>query len=271
MNSDVAERLERQRDVPSESRPKHLSPLRLLAVIASSVFLGEVIVMFVLALLPETPMVIEALLDGLMITTIVTPVLILFLVRPMKLHIDRREFAEEKLRNLNDLLEVRVEQRTEELMTANAHLKREIEERKVVEHGLSRSAEFIETILGAAPCILAIYDVNSMACSFINDSVTTLLGYSPEDVLVRGADFFREVFSPEDFASFRELNARMAAGLEDEILKCECHLRNAEKDLQRFGIGIVTVLRTPGTQPKDALLAAVPTMESWPAGQESSE
>ena len=81
---------------------------------------------------------------------------------------------------------------------------------------------------------------------------------------VKGADFWHEVFSPEDFASFRELNTRIAAGIETEILKCECLLRAADNQLHRFGIGLVTLLRTADNQPKDALLAAVPTKESWP-------
>ena len=44
----------RQRDVPSETRPKYLSPPRLFASIALTVFFGEVAVMFVLASLPES-------------------------------------------------------------------------------------------------------------------------------------------------------------------------------------------------------------------------
>lgn len=262
MESDSSRHMNRQRDIPSEMRPKYLSPLRLFTIIALTVFVGEVIVMLILALLPETSTITEAILDGFMITLIVAPALVLFLIRPLVLHINQREIAEEKLRRLNDALEDRVAERTAELTAANEHLKREILERRNAETGLSKSADFIETVLSAAPCVLAIYDVNTLKCSFVNDSVTGLLGYSPDDVLIKGEDFFQEVFSAEDFASFRELNAKMAAGIETDILKCECRLRSADDQLHRFGIGLVSIQRTPDTQPKDVLLAAVPTRES---------
>lgn len=265
MTGDSTELATSQHDIPSEARPKYLSPLRLFTIIAVTVFLGEVLVMLILAVLPETPTFVEALMDGAMITLFVTPALVLFLIRPMVLHIRHRETAEEKLRKLNDALEDRVAERTRELTAINEHLKREIAERKTAETGLSKSADFIEKVLGAAPCILAIYDVNSLACSFVNDSVTSLLGYSPDEVLVRGADFWSEVFSQDDLNSFRELNTRMAAGIEGEIMKCECELRTADKHHHSFGIGLVVIFRTPNNQPRDVLLAAVPTREAWPA------
>ena len=259
MKVESSERSVRQQDIPSEERPKYLSPPRLFTIIALTVFLGEVSVMIVLALLPEMPTITEALLDGLMITLIVTPALLFFLFRPLVLHIDRREIAEEKLRIMNDMLDERVAERTAKLSSANEHLKREILDRTAAEKQLLRSAEFINQILVAAPCVLAIYDVNTMECSYINDRVTDLLGYSPDEVLLKGAAFFEEVFTQETFRIFRDLNTRISAGIEGEIMKCECDLRSANNELHHFGIGLVAVNTTPANLPKDILLAAIPS------------
>jgi PAS domain-containing protein len=238
------------------------------------VFLGEVSVMIVLALLPGMPTITEALLDGLMITLIVTPALLFFLFRPLVLHIDRREIAEEKLRIMNDMLDERVAKRTAKLSSANEHLKREILDRTAAEKQLLRSAEFLNQILVAAPCVLAIYDVNSMECSFVNDRVSDLLGYSPDEVILKGASFFEEVFTQETFRIFRDLNTRISAGSEGEIMKCECDLRSANKELDHFGIGLVAVNTTPADSPKDILLAAIPServLSAEHSGAESDE
>ena len=267
----VPDRSARQRDVPSEARPKYLSPPRLFAIIALTVFLGEVSVMFVLASLPQMSTTVEAILDGLLITLIVAPALLLFLFRPLALHINRREFAEEKLRIMNDMLEERVTERTAELSAANENLKKEIEERTTAERQLSKSAEFINQILVAAPCILAIYDVNTMECSYINNRVTDFLGYSPDDVVLKGAAFFEEVFSEETFGTFRNLNASISAGIEGEIMKCQCDLRTANNELHPFGIGLVTVNTTPTNVPKDILLAAIPSERVLSADHPGSE
>ena len=42
------------------------SPLRTLGIIALSVFVGEILVMFILAALPQFPVVLEAIVDSTM-------------------------------------------------------------------------------------------------------------------------------------------------------------------------------------------------------------
>ena len=250
--------------VPLRVLAEHPTPARLLAVTALSVFVGEVIVMLVLAAVPEVPTVTEALLDGLMITVLATPVLLLFLFRPMVRQIRQRREAEEKLRLLNDQLELRVEERTRELSAANEQMRREIADRLAAESNLSKSTEFIRRVLAAAPCVLAIYDVNSLKCSFVNERVGDLLGYEPDDVLMAGSEFFKTLFAPEDFARFHELNVKIGAGVEQGITTCECRLRTADKGPVPFGIGLVPVAIGRGSDTKDVLLAAVPSATDWP-------
>ena len=250
--------------LPLRERVDDPTPARLGAITALSVFVGEVIVMLVLAAIPEVPTLTEALLDGLMITVLAAPVLLLFLFRPMVQQIRQRREAEQKLQLLNDQLELRVEERTRELSAANEQLRREIAERLAAEAGLSRSAEFIRRVLAAAPCVLAIYDVNSLKCSFVNERVGDLLGYEPDDVLLAGSEFFKALFGPEDFARFHELNAKIGAGIEQGITTCECRLRTAEKGPVPFGIGLVPVAGDGGKDTKDVLLAAVPSAAGWP-------
>lgn len=117
-------------------------------------FVGEFIVMLIFVAFPEMPIALEALVDGLMITTLATPVLQLFLFRPTVHQIEQREAAERELKILNDELEVRVGERTRELSSSNEQLRREVEDRRTAEIVLSKSGEFIHRVLEAVPCVI---------------------------------------------------------------------------------------------------------------------
>ena len=59
---------------------------------------------------------VEAVLDGLLLTTLAAPVLYLLLFRPMVRHIEEHHRAEAALNELNATLEHRVRERTDELL-----------------------------------------------------------------------------------------------------------------------------------------------------------
>ena len=84
---------------------KRHSPFRTLGTIAVAVFIGEVLVMFTLALLPPMPMITEAILDSTLLIVVISPALYFFLFRPILRHIEGREAAERNLRKNRDLLQ----------------------------------------------------------------------------------------------------------------------------------------------------------------------
>jgi two-component system C4-dicarboxylate transport sensor histidine kinase DctB len=92
--------------------------------------------MFILIALPPLAPLPEALLDGLMITVMVSPFLYLFLFRPMVLHIESRQRMRADLQTLNATLEERIAERTADLSAANDRLKEQIEVRKQTENDL---------------------------------------------------------------------------------------------------------------------------------------
>lgn len=72
------------------------SPTGLLAITAVSIFVAEAIVMFMLSALPyRLSVVAEAVLDAVMLTVFVLPVLYVFFYRPLRAHMKERERAEE--------------------------------------------------------------------------------------------------------------------------------------------------------------------------------
>ena len=232
------------------------TPLHLFLFTAFAIFAGEVVIMLILAMIQPLEIASEALADGIMLTVLVTPFLYLFLFRPMVLHDAERKAAEEALRRLNAELEQRVEKRTADLGQANHQLREEVEDRKRAEQHLKKSGEFIRRVVESAPCMLLIFDANSAQCSFVNNSITDLLGYTPEEVQLANFDFFGKVLSPEDRSSFSELKNRIVVG-ESNVVRSNLNLVKSDGKTQPCKVKLEVFSTTSTNEPKELLLSAI--------------
>lgn len=79
---------------------KFRSPFYSMFFITVSIFIGEFVLMLILANLPPINMVSEALIDGALLMILLSPTLYFFLLRPLFLHISARQSAEKKLLHL---------------------------------------------------------------------------------------------------------------------------------------------------------------------------
>lgn len=96
-----------------ERRP----PLRFLAIMAFSIFIAEAFIMFLLLVLPPFSPLVEAFLDSLLLVVLLSPVLYLFLFRPLVQHITQRQQVEAELMELQRGLEQRITAHTHRLET----------------------------------------------------------------------------------------------------------------------------------------------------------
>ncbi len=99
------------------------SPLRTLGIIALSVFVGEILVMFILAALPQFPVVLEAIVDSTMLIVLISPALFFFLFLPIIRHVERRKQAEDGLRKNRDLLQTIFNGMSDPLLLLDAQLR----------------------------------------------------------------------------------------------------------------------------------------------------
>jgi PAS domain S-box-containing protein len=70
----------------------------LLAIIALSIFIAEVLVMLVMSILPQFSAGTGAFMDGLLLTVLVSPVLYFFIVKPLRSHMAERERVDNAIR-----------------------------------------------------------------------------------------------------------------------------------------------------------------------------
>jgi PAS domain-containing protein len=222
------------------------SPKRLLIVTALAVFLGEFLVMLILAVLPPMATVVEALADGMMITILASPFLYLFLFRPMREHIQVRARAEQELRTLNDRLEALVGERTEDLTQTNRRLSREIEEHRRTADSLRRNNEFIERV------------VDSQRCSYVNSRVTDLLGYGQDELALAKDNLIQGLIDARDRSSFRETMHDLVNGPEGHVARGTCGFIASTGQVVSLRFGMTVLSRTPTMEAKDLLLTAMP-------------
>ncbi len=81
------------------------SPLQLLLILSLAIFISELASMFVVSLLPPLPQFIEALIDALLLSALVLPMLYMLEVQPLRRVIAEREQAEADLMKTQELLE----------------------------------------------------------------------------------------------------------------------------------------------------------------------
>ena len=114
--------------------------------------------MILLAVLPPQGPWISTFLDATTTVLLVSPLLYGVAFRPLVSMLEEREKATEALRQANEHLETRVNERTLKLECANQRLQEEISERKKGEAELRRAKEEWERTFDAVPDLISIID-----------------------------------------------------------------------------------------------------------------
>ncbi|HTL59127.1 MAG TPA: ATP-binding protein [Candidatus Limnocylindrales bacterium] len=134
------------------------SALRIVITLALAIFVAEVTVMAVLAVLPPLGPWVSTFLDATTMVLLVSPLLYWFAFRPLVAMLQERQKSTEALRQANEHLEARVKERTLNLEQANQWLQTEIAERKKGEAELRRAKEEWERTFDAVPDLISIID-----------------------------------------------------------------------------------------------------------------
>ncbi|MBI1747645.1 MAG: diguanylate cyclase [Acidobacteria bacterium] len=109
----------------SQPKPNTLeqSPLRLVLILACSIFAVEFGLMIFFSALPPLKPWIEAAVDATLLVTVLLPIVLFFVYRPLTRRIQEREQAEAALSAAHDQLELRVQQRTADLELRNREIR----------------------------------------------------------------------------------------------------------------------------------------------------
>ncbi len=104
----------------------------------------------------------------------------------------------------------------------------DITERKKAEAALQESQRFVERIANATPNILYVYDEVEQRNVYANREITSILGYTVEEVQVWGRNMLPSIIHPDDFAKFPQYIQELENAPDGEVIEYEYQVRNKD-------------------------------------------
>ncbi len=89
------------------------------------------------------------------------------------------------------------------------------------------SYSFIEQIAEASPNILYLYDLQTECNVYVNQQISTILGYTPAEIQAMGAGLFTTLLHPDDLLIVPAQYAKIAAAQDGEVLEFEYRMKRA--------------------------------------------
>ncbi|MEQ9553273.1 MAG: PAS domain S-box protein [Coleofasciculus sp. G3-WIS-01] len=103
-----------------------------------------------------------------------------------------------------------------------------ISDRKQVELQFKENQRFIEKIINTSPQLLYLFDPTAGTDLYINQQSLDILGYTPEEIICRGMEFFLDVLHPDDLPLIeRNINFWQTAS-DSDILSTESRFRHKD-------------------------------------------
>jgi len=138
---------------------------------------------------------------------------------------------------------------------------RDITEAKGVEAELRASKYFIEQVTDNSPELLYIFDLHQGRNIYINRYVSTVLGYTPEEIKDRGSEFFANIFHPEDIPGIQAVFQYELTMADGEVCEHEYRMRRADGTWRWMRSREVVFAREPTGRPFQMLGIATDVTE----------
>ncbi len=104
----------------------------------------------------------------------------------------------------------------------------DITDRKRAELALQESQHLIQRIADASPNILYLYDLQADRNIYVNQAISTILGYAPTEVQAMESNLFKHLMHPDDFSRLPEYYCQIYAAQDGEILEFEYRMKHAD-------------------------------------------
>lgn len=117
--------------------------------------------------------------------------------------------------------------------------------RKQAETALKESQQFIQRIADTIPSVLYIYDIEESRNVYCNQSITSILGYTPQQLQGMDQFFLKNVVHPHDVAKIIEHHQQIRHSQTEELFMIEYRLIDIEGNCKWFYSQETAFLRNP--------------------------
>ncbi|MEO1373577.1 MAG: PAS domain S-box protein [Cyanobacteria bacterium J06635_10] len=118
----------------------------------------------------------------------------------------------------------RVTLNSKDIILANV---RDITERKQAEEEINAKQHFIGRITDSSPSTIYIYDLEKQQNVYTNHEITTILGYSSQEIQEMGNNLFQTIIHPEDLEKVASNFQKITAAKDAEVNELEYRVRQA--------------------------------------------
>ncbi len=161
--------------------------------------------------------------------------------------ITKQKQVELELHNLNQELENRVKNRTKEL----EELVQELERKK----------KFIQRITDTTPNIIYLYNLSHKKNTYINQKISSLLGYEIEEIESMEDELMKELIHEDDLRKIEEYHQKFEHAKENEIREIEYRMKDVEGKYHWLLSRDLVFSRTADGKPKEILGTATDITE----------
>jgi PAS domain S-box-containing protein len=140
-------------------------------------------------------------------------------------------------------------------------------ERHNAEQALRESQHFAQEIINTTPNLLYIYDLVEQRSVYANREVTTVLGYTAQEVAAMGSQIMPRLVHPEDLGRVMEYHRSYVTLGDGEIRRVEYRMQHAGGDWRWLDSKETLFTRTPDGRPRQIIGTAVDITEQRLAEQ----
>jgi PAS domain S-box-containing protein len=133
---------------------------------------------------------------------------------------------------------------------------RNITERIEAEQRLEESRNLLARIADTIPDVLYLYDLPRSQMVYVNSRVTTVLGYTPEQIQGKDAAALRALLHPEDGERFSQWEEQMRNAAEGELGEVEYRVKHVNGAYRWFHVQASVCTRTAEGAPATILAIA---------------